>query len=145
GGSAHYNWLVHQKHLYAHTNFTPQVRAFSVHHRLVGFLRILAITSFTISALSAAAQAYPPPQLEIASGWQLQDSAKVTETGAILSTEKANTRDWHTAVVPGTVLTALIANKTYPEALYGENNRPEVIPESLNKTPYWYRTVVTIP
>jgi Exo-beta-D-glucosaminidase Ig-fold domain/Glycosyl hydrolases family 2/Glycosyl hydrolases family 2, sugar binding domain/Glycosyl hydrolases family 2, TIM barrel domain len=116
-----------------------------VHDRLVGFLRALAIISFTITALSAAAQAYPPPQLEVASGWQLQDSAKVTETGAQISSSAYAPKDWHAAVVPGTILTSLIADKTYPEALYGENNRPEVIPESLNKTPYWYRTVVTIP
>ena len=32
-----------------------------------------------------------------------------------------------------------------PEPLYGENNRPENIPESLNKTSYWYRTVVDGP
>jgi hypothetical protein len=101
--------------------------------------------SFTIPALSAAAQAYPPPQLEVASGWQLQDSSKVTETGAQISSAGYAPKDWHAAVVPGTVLTSLAADKTYPEPLFGENNRPEVIPESLNKTPYWYRTVVTVP
>jgi Exo-beta-D-glucosaminidase Ig-fold domain/Glycosyl hydrolases family 2/Glycosyl hydrolases family 2, sugar binding domain/Glycosyl hydrolases family 2, TIM barrel domain/Mannosidase Ig/CBM-like domain len=120
-----------------------------VHDRLVGFLRasarILAMTSFAIPALSAAAQAYPPLQFEVASGWQLQDSAKVTETGAQISTAAYAPKDWHAAVVPGTVLTSLTADKTYPEPLWGENNRPEVIPESLNKTPYWYRTVVTVP
>jgi Exo-beta-D-glucosaminidase Ig-fold domain/Glycosyl hydrolases family 2/Glycosyl hydrolases family 2, sugar binding domain/Glycosyl hydrolases family 2, TIM barrel domain len=91
------------------------------------------------------ANLYPPPQVEISSGWQLQDSAKVTETGAQISSAAFAPKDWHAAVVPGTVLTSLVADKTYPEPLYGENNRPEVIPESLNKTPYWYRTVVTVP
>jgi hypothetical protein len=47
--------------------------------------------------------------------------------------------------VPGTVLTTLVKNGVYPEPLYGENNRPDRIPESLNKTSYWYRTVVQIP
>ncbi|MGA2249621.1 glycosyl hydrolase 2 galactose-binding domain-containing protein [Terracidiphilus sp.] len=116
-----------------------------MHDRLIGFLRALAMISFTIPALSAAAQAYPPPQLEVASGWQLQDSSKVTETGAQISSAGYAPKDWHAAVVPGTVLTSLAADKTYPEPLFGENNRPEVIPESLNKTPYWYRTVVTVP
>ena len=48
-------------------------------------------------------------------------------------------------MVPGTVLTTLVANKVYPEPLYGENNRPDRIPEGLNKTSYWYRTTVIIP
>jgi Exo-beta-D-glucosaminidase Ig-fold domain/Glycosyl hydrolases family 2/Glycosyl hydrolases family 2, sugar binding domain/Glycosyl hydrolases family 2, TIM barrel domain len=138
-------WFTKSIYLYAHKNFTPQARTLSVHDRLVGFLRALAIISFTIPALSAAAQAYPPPQLEVASGWQLQDSAKVTETGAQISSAAYAPKDWHAAVVPGTVLTSLAADKTYPEPLYGENNRPEVIPESLNKTPYWYRTIVSVP
>ncbi len=116
-----------------------------MHDRLVGFLRFLVMTSLIIPAVSAAAQAYPPPQLEVISGWQLQDSAKVTETGAQISTAAYAPKDWHAAVVPGTILTSLIADKTYPEALWGENNRPEIIPESLNKTSYWYRTTVEIP
>ena len=116
-----------------------------MHDRLVGFLRVLAMIFLTIPALSASAQAYPPPTVEVASGWQLQDSAKVTETGAQISSVRFSPKDWHAAVVPGTILTSLVADKTYPEPLYGENNRPEIIPESLNKTPYWYRTTVEIP
>ncbi|UWZ82012.1 glycoside hydrolase family 2 protein [Occallatibacter riparius] len=54
-------------------------------------------------------------------------------------------KDWYTATVPGTVLTTLVNNKVYPDPAYGENNRPEIIPESLNKTSYWYRDVIDIP
>jgi hypothetical protein len=43
------------------------------------------------------------------------------------------------------VLTTLVNNHVYPEPLYGENNRPEVIPESLARTSYWYRTLIDIP
>jgi len=53
--------------------------------------------------------------------------------------------DWYRATVPGTVLTTLVANNIYPDPLYGENNRPNVIPESLCRTSYWYRTEVTVP
>ena len=49
------------------------------------------------------------------------------------------------ATVPGTVLTSLVNDRVYPEPLYGENSRPEVIPESLVHTSYWYRTVVRVP
>lgn len=104
-----------------------------------------AIVPTILSAQASHLKAYPPPQAELSSGWQLQDAAKVTEAGDVVSSTKAATKDWHAAVVPGTVLTSLVADKTYPEPLYGENNRPEIIPESLNKSSYWYRTVVEVP
>ena len=56
-----------------------------------------------------------------------------------------NTAGWYAATVPGTVLTTLVNNHVYPEPLYGENNRPEVIPESLARTSYWYRTQFEVP
>jgi hypothetical protein len=43
------------------------------------------------------------------------------------------------------VLTTLVNNRVYPEPLYGENNRPEIIPESLARTSYWYRTTIEVP
>ncbi len=55
------------------------------------------------------------------------------------------TTGWFRALVPGTVLTTLVANQVYPEPLFGENNRPTIIPESLSRTSYWYRTTVTVP
>ena len=47
--------------------------------------------------------------------------------------------------MPGTVLTTLVNNRVYPEPLYGENNRPEIIPDSLARTSWWYRTEISIP
>ena len=76
-------------------------------------------------------------------GWYLQDSAKVTATAQVVSSAKFHPQDWYTATVPGTVLTTLVNNKVYPEPLYGENMRQ--IPESLNKTSYWYRTIFNVP
>jgi hypothetical protein len=58
---------------------------------------------------------------------------------------KYKPKAWYAAVVPGTVLTTLVKNGVYPEPLYGENNRPDRIPETLNKTSYWYRTIATVP
>ena len=53
--------------------------------------------------------------------------------------------DWYRATVPGTVLTTLVKNNIYPEPTYGENNRPNIIPESLSRTSYWYRCEFTVP
>jgi beta-mannosidase len=52
---------------------------------------------------------------------------------------------WYQATVPGTVLTTLVDNKVYPDPLYGENNRPNIIPDTLANTAYWYRTEFTVP
>ena len=80
-------------------------------------------------------------------GWQMQDSAKVAAQGPaqgpVVSMPAFEPRDWYAATVPGTVLTTLVNNGVYPDPLYGENMR--AIPESLNKTSYWYRTTFNVP
>jgi beta-mannosidase len=76
-------------------------------------------------------------------GWYLQDSAKVSATPAAVSSGEFRPERWFAATVPGTVLTTLVNDGVYPEPLYGENMR--AIPESLNKTSYWYRTTFTVP
>ena len=74
--------------------------------------------------------------------WLMQDASKVDGAPALQSNPAYDPKGWYKAVVPGTVLTTLVANGVYPEPLYGENNRPDRIPESLNKTSYWYRTTI---
>jgi beta-mannosidase len=81
----------------------------------------------------------------LTSGWQMQDASKVPQTGAEASAANFNTAGWYVATVPGTVLTTLVNNKVYPEPLYGENNRPEIIPEGLARTSWWYRTRFSVP
>lgn len=82
---------------------------------------------------------------QVVKGWTLQDAAKVSATGAQIAAAGFDPTDWYPATVPGTVLTTLVDNHVYPEPLYGENNRPEIIPESLARGSYWYRTAMTIP
>ena len=103
------------------------------------FVSILAI-----SAIPAAAAA-PPSPVTLAAGWKLQDVARVSQSGAQVSSAGFDSGGWYIATVPGTVLTSLVNDHVYPEPLYGENERPEIIPESLVHTSYWYRTVVRIP
>jgi len=95
-------------------------------------------------AAAAAKPALPQPII-VSAGWQLQDVAKAPQSGAEVSAPEFSTTGWYTATVPGPVLTTLVNNHVYPEPLYGENNRPENIPESLARTSYWYRTVIDIP
>ena len=81
----------------------------------------------------------------VSSGWQLQDAAKVSQSGDTVSLPTFTPQNWYAATVPGTVLTSLVNDGVYPELLYGENNRPDKIPESLCRTPYWYRAVIPVP
>jgi beta-mannosidase len=83
--------------------------------------------------------------MDLDTGWQLQDAALVSQTGADISHASFHPEKWYAATVPGTVLTSLVNDGVYPEPLYGENNRPDKIPDTLCRTPYWYRTVFTVP
>jgi len=75
----------------------------------------------------------------------LQDVAKIHDSAEKISSAAYQPKEWNAATVPGTVLTSLVNDKVYPDPAYGENNRPEIIPESLNRTSYWYRTATDIP
>jgi len=102
----------------------------------------LAILTFATSSRSDESL---PNQLLITSGWRLQAISKATHTASQISRVEFKADGWYPATVPGTVLTTLVNNRIYPEPLYGENNRPDKIPESLCRTSYWYRTVFTVP
>ena len=104
--------------------------------------RLLAPLSALFPVLVPASLLAQLPAQTI-SGWQMQDSAKVAAATPIISTAAFQPQGWYAAAVPGTVLTTLVNNGVYPEPLYGENMR--AIPESLNKTSYWYRTTFTVP
>jgi hypothetical protein len=87
-----------------------------------------------------------PDEMTLGSGWQMQDTGKVAETsGEVISQPGYAPWNWYPATVPGTVLTTLVNNKVYAEPLWGENNRPNIIPESLCRTSYWYRVQFTVP
>ena len=76
-------------------------------------------------------------------GWRLVEAASVSADGATLSKTGYDATGWIRAVVPGTVLTSMVAAGRYPEPLYGLNNLK--IPESLSRQRYWYRAEFTVP
>jgi hypothetical protein len=110
-----------------------------------GLVSIVAIGLVGSGSVALAADSPLAQPVTIAAGWQLQDAAKVPQAGADIASAKFKTQGWYPAVVPGTVLTSLVNAGVYPEPLYGENNRPDKIPDSLSRAPYWYRTVFEIP
>jgi hypothetical protein len=130
------------------TNFRNSGGIFLPIHLIRSVSSRLLIVGLAI-VFNQQAGAAQPDQIVVASGWELQDVAKVPQSGAgagaVISSVGYKTKDWYPAVVPGTVLTTLVKNGVYPEPLYGENNRPDRIPDSLSRTSYWYRAVFEVP
>jgi exo-1,4-beta-D-glucosaminidase len=92
--------------------------------------------------------------------WTLQSSAKVTDSGEVLSAPGHQVTDWYPALVPGTVLGALAKDKLVPNPYYGVNLRNTIgdkfrsdkiqaelpmDPASRFAVPWWYRTEFTLP
>ena len=105
----------------------------------------IVVIALALVALAAGAQVTLPPPVVISQGWELQNIAHVSQDGEKVSSASFEPKGWYTATVPGTILTTLVNNNVYAEPLYGENNRPNKIPDSLCRTSYWYRTVVKVP
>jgi hypothetical protein len=96
--------------------------------------------------VAAAPGPDPLPPAVMAEGWPLDpEPRRPSFSSAWVQAPAPSSPAWYRATVPGTVLTTLVDNQVYPEPLYGENNRPNIIPESLARTSYWYRTQFTVP
>jgi len=116
---------------------------------------------FAILFIAFAAAAEPADlRLELRQGWAIQSSAKVTAGGEALSQPGFATAGWHRATVPTTVVSALVADGTYPDPYYGTNLRKipgttykvgtnfsnvEMPADSPFAVPWWYRTELTVP
>ena len=116
----------------------------------------LAMTA--IPALARAAE--PGFRLDLHEGWALESSARVTAAGETVSVPGFATSGWHRATVPTTVVSALVADGTYPDPYFGMNLRKlpgmsykpsanfsnEDMPkDSPFAVPWWYRTEFTLP
>jgi hypothetical protein len=104
----------------------------------------------TPASKPVAIPAYAGPALEKSGvnewtirAWSLQAAPQVQGAGQQIASAGYDAASWYKATVPGTVLTTLIDRGVYPNPDYGLNNL--VIPESLNKQDYWYRTSFQTP
>ena len=89
-----------------------------------------------------ALESRAPGVWELAS-WRLQAVPRLDAGGEQLSQPGYDDSAWYPAVVPGTVLTTLIARGVYPDPDVGLNNL--AIPDSLSRQDYWYRSVFDAP
>jgi exo-1,4-beta-D-glucosaminidase len=112
------------------------------------------VWSAPIAALSA-----DEARFQIEHGWAIQSSAKVHESGAVISTVRFEPKGWYPARVPTTVLAALVAEHVYPDPYHGTNllsipgaapagenfaNRP-MPADSPFRVSWWYRTEFHLP
>src|SRR5439155_26357044 len=112
------------------------------------------------AAQSRAGRVENGARTELARGWFIQSSAKVTARGDEISTSRFQPGVWYPATVPSTVLSALVDNKVYPDPYFGMNLRSipgttypiggnfsniPTPPDSPFALPWWYRTQFTLP
>jgi hypothetical protein len=93
-------------------------------------------------ALTDALQPVGPDRWSVGA-WHMTPAPTVDAAAEKISTSEFREDNWYIAVVPGTVLTTLIANGVYPDPDYGLNNL--AIPESLNRQDYWFRSEFVAP
>ncbi len=77
---------------------------------------------------------------ELNSGWQCKQASTVQMNGEGTSLPSNSLQGWKPAVVPGTVLTTMLANKEIPDPFYGMNNKliPDIYDAGKDKYTYWF-------
>lgn len=116
--------------------------------RLILVTALLARTCFAAVAQTALTSSFVHGGT---AEWRMQRDGDVHAAAAAVATVGFDDSAWLPAVVPGTVLTSLVANKVVPEPYYGTNNRiadrriPDIATAGREFYTYWYRTEITIP
>jgi exo-1,4-beta-D-glucosaminidase len=114
-----------------------------------------ALSFFWFTTLAAADSTF-----SLHGTWQMQSSCTDRTTGEAISTAGFAAKQWHPAEVPGTVVGALVGDKTLPDPYYGMNlksfpgvslggEEPYSNREMIADTPYrcsfWFRTEFATP
>jgi mannosylglycoprotein endo-beta-mannosidase len=99
------------------------------------FFSMLILSLVLISDPSNAQSSY-----ELNSGWKCAPIADVKEQGTAISNPSYATASWMPAVVPGTVLTSLVASKQMPDPFFGMNNQqiPDIYKTGRDYYTYWF-------
>ncbi len=111
-------------------NFFTKASLFAMNKPLFLLLLLLSIVSFS----------YAQTSYELNNGWQCKIASSVVQTGEQISMPATLLQGWQPAVVPGTVLTTLLANKEIPDPFYGMNNKAiaDIYDAGKEKYTYWF-------
>lgn len=82
-------------------------------------------------------------RISLCNGWLIQSSAQVKEDGSAVSSSTFSPVDWYPAVVPSTILAALVNNGVYPDPYFGTNLKD--VQHEPFEVPWWYRTEFGLP
>src|SRR5258706_8064901 len=82
-------------------------------------------------------------QLTLNSGWSLQSSSMVAQTGAVISTTGFVPQGWYPITAPASVIAGLLQNNVYPDPYFGTNF--QLINAANFSVPWWYRNAFTLP
>jgi exo-1,4-beta-D-glucosaminidase len=126
-------------------------------HSLRTVVSLILLSAF----LSIPAAAQPPATtISLHGQWQMQSSCTDKSPAEAISTVGFPATNWHFAEVPGTVVAALVADKTLPDPYFGMNlksfpgaslggeepfSNREMPADSPYRCSYWFRTEFATP
>ncbi len=93
-----------------------------------------------VTCLVIAFTAYGQNRYELNSGWKMSPVKEIGEPGTSVSLRTYSTEKWKPAIVPGTVLTSMLANKEIPDPFWGMNNEkiPDIYNTGRDYYTYWF-------
>lgn len=127
---------------------------------VLAFLLLLLTGVIMLLPTSAAYGTDDSTLVPLDRGWEVQSSAKVADSGEIISSQAFQPQGWYNTNVPSTVVAAQVASGEYPDPYFGKNllkypgmsypigsvfnNRP-MDKDSPYARSWWYRTRFQVP
>ena len=126
---------------------------------LVGWLMAVFTTCIPMNALRAASGTSDRDNIRLDSRlhhegdytWKMSRAGEVKQPAEVISRSGYDDSSWMEAVVPGTVLTSLVAAGVYPDPYYDINNKlsekkiPDISSVGRDFYTYWFRTEFETP
>src|ERR1700736_4766436 len=121
---------------------------------------LFALVLSSAFALNVHADDSPSGPIFLHGDWRLESSCKTSAKPEAISLPGFDDSKWHPALVPGTVVGALVADKTLPDPNYGQNLNSfpgaftnnkiqaanlDLPADSPFRCSHWFRTEFTAP
>jgi len=106
-------------------------------NRFTSSIIYLSIFSLILNSCTSSSESISIKTTNLESDWNLEQSSKVTSSGDIISTGNFETKNWHNAKVPGTVLANLVEQGVYTD-IFKDQNFDKIDKEQFTGS-WWYR------